>query len=670
MGSQRERSPIGTGRGFFRSGVRVALVVAVLGLWATLAHGQALAVVRLAEGADLIVVTQPLAEATAACWPVTRSGEGDVVCASGGRVGFTTSLERTLGVAESAPPVVVSVGAGSVEEMERLVQRLTRTKAAADVPHPARPQVHDGALVRRLGRPGSDASVALAVALPPASQLQRSASEVLWLLLPELLSGEFDAFQVRLDAEVARLDFRADPDLADLEVRRLRLALAQLGSHRDLEERRVREVAERLRIRRLAALETTETAATALVRRWQLDSEAGVRQDLFGAEAVTVSDVRRAAAEWLGRHPGEVEITLPPRVFNPRFAPGPMTENLDNNLSVAVLERPGADLSALVVRPVLVHDLTGDAATQILARLAARIRSLPEPPPVVVVAQDPPRLELAGTSEGFAGLAESLQLGLETLQEDDAAVQTPDSARSRALGLMAARLGLASVDHTTAAELLRPDNLAIGALAEDAEAAIEALRKFGVGGPPRRDTEVVDPIPADRMKTRRVSPGSAAAMVVEVELPSDPVHGAAMAELVRGRLASALTEGRVEVLRPLVPGRRLALVVIERESDLPSLEEALASAWKSVSAPPDEEEIGEVGRRLAAAIAADAGGAVGRARLCAGVAAGDRSWRPPAESEMALLLLDAEGLEVPLSMIPAWEGTFSTGAGRLPLDEP
>jgi hypothetical protein len=653
---------------------RPVAILALLALISSLAPGmagaQALGLSATPSGIDIVVVTLPLAEATAACWPVLVRDEFEVDCAVGGRVGFTSAMETALDEAALAPPVVVAVGGEAIDDLERLIHRLTTERPVAEAMTLTRPRVHDGALVRRLGRPGADASVSLTVALPPASQPDRSAGEVLWTLLPHLVGGEFSGFRVQLEAEVARLDFRVDSDLTDLEVRRLRLALAQLGSHQDLEGGLVREAADRLRVRRLAALESAETAAAALVRRWLLDGEAGVRQEIFAAETIVEADVRRVATEWLGRHPGAIEVTLPPRVFNPRFAPGPQIESMENNLSVAVLERPGAELVALVLRPVLLNDFTGDAATQVLARLASRIRSEPQPPAVVTVAENPPRLELAGPSGAFADLTEALQRGLEALQGDEAVVETPDTARSRALGLMAGRLGLAAVERTTASDLLRPDNLAVGGLVEDAGPALEAFRKFGVGGPLRRDATVVQPLPPEMVKSRQVSPGSLAALVILVDLPSDPVHASTMAALLSRRLGQSLPDARIELLRPLVPGRRVALLVVEVEGDLPTLEAAVAEAWPTAAETPTDDEVAAVGRQLGTTVAAEAGGVLGRARLCAGVAAGDTFWRAPAETEMALLLLDAEQLSIPMSMIPPWEETLSTGAGRLPLVTP
>lgn len=630
------------------------------------AVAQALTVQRIGPTV-VTAVTMPLAELTAACWPVRGA---EVACVSGGRVGFLAALEGAAAELESAPPVVMVVGASSSGDAVGPLRARLQGLPAEGIEATAAAGVRDGWLNRRLGRPGQPAQLRLEVALPPAEHRLRSAAEVLWTLIPDGLDESFEGLDWSLDREVAALQLRLDPDLADVELRRLRLALARMGSDPDLTADAVAGAAQRLRIRRVVFLENSREAAAFLVGRWLAAGEEGVREYLFGAEGVSLNDVRVAAREWLATHPGEAELTLPPRVFNPRFAPGPQVTILDNNLSMAVLERPGAVLSALVLRPVLLSDLTGEAASQVLSRLAVVIRSQTNPPGGVRVALHPPRLELVGPADGFAGLVESLQRALDDLEGDQIAVAPVATARSRALALMAARLGVSGPAEVTADVVLRADNLAVGGLADDAESATEAARKFGLGGRPRDGAPSSSRIRPEGQRSRQAAAGEIAAVALAIPMPAHDLQAAALVALTGTRLEREIPDAEVEVLSPLVPGRRVAVVVVQSEGDLEALERLVQQAWPSVRRQASEEEVTALRRQLSSAMAAERGGVLGRARTCAAIAAGEVQWRAPADSEMATLMLSASELGPALEAIPEWEAVSMTGAGRLPIVNP
>lgn len=639
------------------------------------AHGQALLVDRLANGSELIHVTQPLSDATSVGW-VTLGDDGERVTSviAGGALTLTADVEAACAALPEgvAPPVVVAVGGAAAAELRTLLDRLLAGRAAAQVRRPARRPLVEGGVERRLGEAGSDAVLRLELPLPDLTDPRRSACEVLWELVPELLGRDRPGLNARQDGLVATLEARVDPELADVTLRRLRLDLARVAAEPRLDEGRVEAARERLRVRRQARLEAQPEAAHLLLDLWLEGGVSGLQGFLFGLEGVTVSSLREAAEGWLGQHPGAAVVVLPPQVFSPRFAPAPYLLQLDNDLSVAVLERPASPLAALCLRPVLVPDVDGRVSATVLARLAGELRTSESAPGWIRVRTDPTRLELAAPADQFAELCEVLQAGLQRVAGEGQSVAVDDAAvRRRALQLMAAGLGLGSGEDVEATDLLRPDNLALGLVAPDGEAAVEALRKFlGGWAVPRAGLEstALD----QELRTRVASPGSSSALVVELRVAgaTTPWVAVIVGETVRARAAVAFPKWRVETVRSLIPGRRAVLLVVEAEGRLDELESRLRRSWSRLVAPLDEATLAPLRRRAAANLSVGASGAVGRACLSAAVASGEVPWQEPAELEMAILGLSAEEVNESLAALTAWDQLLTTGAGALPLSQP
>jgi len=102
-----------------------------------------------------------------------------------------------------------------------------------------------------------------------------------------------------------------------------------------------------------------------------------------------------------------------------------------------------------------------------------------------------------------------------------------------------------------------------------------------------------------------------------------------------------LIDGAVaEVLLPLIPGRSVMVMVIVREGEVTALEEDIRKNWGRLFAPATEEELVDLRREVAARVVTAAGGVLGRARVCAAIAAGSDSWRTPGDREMAALTVD------------------------------
>jgi hypothetical protein len=344
---------------------------------------------------------------------------------------------------------------------------------------------------------------------------------------------------------------------------------------------------------------------------------------------------------------------------------------LANDAVAAVLERPGAGLSVLCLRPVVSPDLDGAVTGVVLARLAAEVRSSELAPGWIRVREDPPLLEMAAPSDGISELVEALQGALDRIAEDRRAVELQAiDARRRALGLMAEVLGVSEGAEIVPAQLLDARNLALGVVAPDAETAVEALHKFRVGGEvqlARPVTGAVAPVP----RTREAAPGEVSVLVIGLDLdPSTPeTRSLVVSKVLEERARVTLEDLGIEVLRPLVPGRSLVLLVISGRASLDDLEERVAEVWTRLTEAPSDDALEGVRRRLAAALAAANSGPLGSARRCADLAAGAAAWRMSADLELEILTMPAEIIGESLRQVPPFEDLLTTGAGVLPIPE-
>jgi hypothetical protein len=652
---------------FYQRFVLTAVAVAGCLLAASQVSAQALHVERVGRSTEFLLVSQPLSEATTVAWPIP---DGSVASFTSGGMTLGADLEASLAELEGAPPVVVAVGGAQAGDLRPvlelgLAQDQLQTSLAQQLPRV------EGGVDRRLGAPGSEALLRLEVLLPPVADWRRSTVEVLWELLPELLSTDLPGLTSRVDGDLGRLEARVNPELVEFELRKLRLTLAQVSEDVRLDEARVESFRQRLQVRRQAQLGIHPEGAQKLTELWLAGGVAAVREYLFGIEGVTLEAIRNSARQWLPLHPGHAVLMLPPRVFNPRFAPGPEQLQLANDVVAAVLERPGAGLSAVCLQPVVVPDVDGSLTSTVLSRLAAELRASEGAPGWVRVHEQPPLLELAAPADGFAELLEVLQRALPRIAADDRQVDgLEDDARSRALKLMAGVLGLAESVGLSPAELLQPSNLAIGVVAPDGEAAVEALQKFPIGGARARgtaDSSALSAVP----RTREAAPGQESVLVLSIELfPSGDEVAALMAGgLIEHRARLFLGDVGVELLEPLVPGRTVLLLVLRAGATLDELEQLVSEMWAEITAPVSEEELAELRRPLAAQVASRYSGPLGYARRCAAVAAGSRWWRLPSEMELEVLTATSEWLNEALAGLAAWELVQTTGAGLLPIPE-
>jgi hypothetical protein len=637
------------------------------------AAAQAVLIERLANGTQLVVVSQPLADATTVAWPVVGTdGEVAVSDLVAGRLTLTADLEAALGgLPESAaPPVVVAVGGASPSELGELAARLLGDRRPVAVPRLEAEPVIEGGLDRQLGPPGSDAQLRLIVPLPPPGDPRRSSVEVLWELVPSLLPSTVPRLESRIDGDRALLEGPVDAELAELHVREIRFALARFAFDPRLEEGDVADARARHEVQRHAALEEHPEAAKWILARWRSGGEPAVREVLFGLRGVTLESVRSAAAEWLPDHPGRARLTLPPRVFNPRFAVGPQPINLANDLAAAVLERRAATMSVVCLRPVLVPDLDGSVTATVLARVARELRTSERRPGWIRVRQAPPLLEVAAPADAFGELLEQLARARSTVAEDNASVVAGGAdASRRALALMADRLAISRVESPTPASLLRPGNLALGVVAVDGEAAAEALAKFWGGSSAGVRTTLVDTVPAGS-RSRVAAPGDESVVVIALELAFGGADATRLvtAELLEARLRQLLPETRSRALRPFVPGRSLLVLEVAASGTVDEVEAMVRRIWPTLTAGVDDDELAPIRRRAAADASAAMSGVAGHARHAAAAAAGAVAWRQPAELELEILSLEAVAVTATLEGFAAFDELETTAAGELPID--
>jgi hypothetical protein len=640
-------------------------VMAVACLGPGTASGQALHSERFAGGCELVFVTQPLAGATTVAWP---EAGGAVHARTFGQLNLVVDVQQELEALDPLPPVVVVVGGAQFAELRSTVEQVLAGRVAGGSPS-APAVVAEGGTDRRLGAADGGATVRIELPLPPPADGRRSTVEVMWELMPELLSASQPGFRTRTEGDWAFLEGPVDADLVDLQLRQLRFEIARIGESVALDGNRVEAARARLEVRRRALLAAHPEGALAVLERWQGGGVPGVREFLFGIAGVTEDSVREAARSWLPQHPGRAVLVLPPRVFNPRFAPGPELLTLGNDATAAILEREIAGLGVVNLRPILLPDVDGELSATVLARVAAELRASEAAPGWIRVRSAPPSLELATSPEGLPELVEVLQEALDRVADDDRPV-APDagSARRRALELMSGVLGLGEGGPLSPASLLRPSNLAIGVVAPDAETAVEVLEKFGLGGVVRSSSAIgqqVQPVP----RTREAAPGGDSVLAAALDLPAttDELLMAMAAEVLERRAVELEIAREVVLLRPLVPGRRVLLLVVQAAGPLDALETKLAKAWPRLSAAVRDDEAAAAGRALAPRLAAEASGPLGQARRCAALAAGDGPWRNAEDLERELLALSSEQLTAVLGQLPQWRELATTGAGVLPV---
>ncbi len=629
---------------------------------ATNAGAQALTTRTLEGGTEVVLVTQTLAEMSAGCWPeINETMEWQGHCVVGSDRTFGAALEAGLADLEEAPSVLVIVGGSGRREAIDLAARVLEGKVAGTAPRLVNQTMEEGGQERLLGQPGGPSIVRLQVQLPSVNSSERTAVEVLWTLLPRYLTKVGTGLKSWTEGDIGTLELSVDGDLGGHELRSLRLGLAQVYGDPSLKAEDVEREAERLRIARSARLEAVEQASLNLLSLWRRGGSDGIRQYLFGPDGITVERVRQAAGQWLPRHPGHAVFVLPPRHFRPRFAPGPQTESLANDLSATILARPSAQLSTLVLRPVLLSNLTGDAEVVVLTRLATALRRSENRPAYIAVENNPPRLELAAQTGNFPGLCEVLQGALAEVASDRAPVTSETDARQTALRLMAGLLALDAGSAVTPATVLAPANLAVGGVAVDAELALEALEKFGVGGAATQ-TAFEGRVEAV-VRHRMPSAGKLSAVVVSLPLGRGFPIPETIGEILLHRIQQLVDGVVAEVLLPLTPGRSVMVMTFVRDGETTQLEEDIEKNWARLFAPATEEELEDLRRKVASRVVTDGGGVLGRARLCAAIAAGSDSWRTPGDREMAALTVDLIAVNMELERLAQTPDAQWTASG-------
>jgi hypothetical protein len=196
------------------------------------AAAQALHVERVGGATELLLVSQPLSEATTVAWPLP---DGTVFSTTSGGLTLVADLQAALEDLDGSPLVVVAVGGAQAGDLKPVLE-LGLPDPVGESTLPEQPPLIEGAVDRRLGAPGSDALLRLELQLPAVDDWRRSTVEVLWELLPELLGDEFPGLVSRVDGEHGGLEVRVNPELVEVELRKLRLTLAQVSEDVRLDE--------------------------------------------------------------------------------------------------------------------------------------------------------------------------------------------------------------------------------------------------------------------------------------------------------------------------------------------------------------------------------------------------------------------------------------------------
>ncbi|MCP4903053.1 MAG: hypothetical protein GY906_39315, partial [bacterium] len=120
-------------------------------------------------------------------------------------------------------------------------------------------------------------------------------------------------------------------------------------------------------------------------------------------------------------------------------------------------------------------------------------------------------------------------------------------------------------------------------------------------------------------------------------------------------------------ISPLVPGREVLLLLATAEANLDDVEIQVAELWPQLTVATSETELAPLRRETAAQRAAEQSGALGRARLAAAVAAGDRAWLLGTQDEMRVLTVESEEVTAQLEQWRDLAALRVTGAGVLPI---
>jgi len=649
--------------------IRTAAALLAAGLACSVGTAQVLHVETLPSGTEIVLVAQSEATATAVAWPEkSPDGRMTVHSVASGELTLASDLAAAFEGARQAPPVMIAIGAAAPDELKGAVAGALGSLPVA-VPESDRRRLaaDEGGTERRLGAPGSEATLRLSLPLPPLEDGRRTAMELLMDMAPRLLSKDFPGLRGSEERGIATLEVRVDPAGADLYLRRLRRRLAQLADDPRLDAGTVDRARSRLEVSRRAGLEELPGSAERLVEVWAGGGDEGIRQYLFGASGADLEGLREAAGTWLPRHPGWATIFLPPQSLNPRFAGGPKVEILDNGLSVALLERPATPLAVLDLRPVTNPDLDGEGTGTVLARLAALLRQAENRPPWIRVLRDPPSLVVASGPDGFSEALEAVTAGLEELGRDTAPLPSSREPRRVVLALAASLLGIG--DSTLSpATLLAPANLAFGAVVPDLERAGEALHKIldvekgatgatavNVGGTPRHAVA----LPGTR---------SALALLLDAGQDTSGVELSLAAAVLRSRLEAAFGPGVSSVLRPEVPGRTVLVAVVEGEGTVDVVEARVKESWPALVTEPTEEELAALRHSVAAKLATRANGTVGAAVRAASVAAAGGSWHRPGELERMVLATEPAAVGAVFEAFGAWDELERAVAGPLPVE--
>jgi hypothetical protein len=160
------------------------------------------------------------------------------------------------------------------------------------------------------------------------------------------------------------------------------------------------------------------------------------------------------------------------------------------------------------------------------------------------------------------------------------------------------------------------------------------------------------------------------ALFLELDPAADAVALAGVGTVLASRLASHLAARQVEILSPLIPGRRGLVALVAADGELGKLESEVRKQWRKVTAKVTEADLAGANRTTAAALARERSGALGQARLGAAVAAGSEMWSTGREAEMRALGLAVEVVNAALAGWADLDALLTTGAGVMPTSEP